>query len=572
MEPDEAASRLYSVLECMRGAVHRFDGTVNKMQGDGFMALFGAPNPQEDHAVRACCAALAMRDAVARLGPTEIRIGMHTGEAVVQTISNNLSPQYEAMGIAVHIAARMEQAASSSGVILTSATLQASRGMVNVESLGSRMLKGLSQPIELFALQGIRSVAASQQFLGGQRLSEFVGRADELLTLNQALAKALNGTSTVLGVIGEPGAGKSRLFFEFIMACRRNGLSTIEARATAHGQVTPLRPILELMRSFFAIAARDSAEIARGKISWRLQSLGMVADAPLFIDLLGVRESADPPSPAVEHRQLLAAFERVAAAVGRHAPAVILFEDLHWLDEASEPFMDAIVRGLARTNVLLLVNFRPGYRRPWMDRDIYEQMFSLRSTPGQSMPWRWNCSDWTSPAPRYARRSSTGPAEIRFAEEMVRALSDQGALTGARGNCRRVEGSTVRALPSAVRGVIGFRIDRLDKRELFLEGARCSGANSPSMRRQRLSGWIFRRRARRSTACLDWRCSASRPTVSGGDLAFKHPLVQEVTYASLVVDRRRALHRRAAAALARQYARLAQRARGNDCASLARGR
>ena len=555
MEPDEAANRLYAMLDCMRESVRRFDGTVNKMQGDGFMALFGAPIPQEDHAVRACCAALAMRDAVAQLGPIEIRIGMHTGEAVVQTISNDLSPQYEAMGVAVHIAARMEQAAGSSGVILTSATLQASRGMINVESLGYRTLKGLTQPVELFALQGIRSVAASQQFLGGQRLSGFVGRSSELLALNEALANALNGSSTVLGVAGEPGAGKSRLFFEFIMACRRKGLSTIEARATAHGQVTPLRPILELMRSFFSISARDSADAARAKINWRLASLGLVTDAPLLIDLLGVRGSGELPVAAMEHHHLLATFERVAAAVGRFAPAVVLFEDLHWLDEASGVFLDAIVKGLARTNVLLLVNFRPGYRRPWMERDFYEQVIlqPLDAMATDALVLELLGSDESGASLRTEIVDRAGGNPF-FAEEMVRALSDQGALAGVRGNYRPIAGAALRSLPSTVRGVIGFRVDRLEmEQKLFLEGASVLGREFTIDAAAEVVGLDIAAARTQIDSLLRLEMLYEHTDRASGNLAFKHPLVQEVTYASLVVDRRRSLHRRAAAALTSRF-------------------
>ncbi len=368
MEPDEAAGQLFRVLNCMRDAVRRFDGTVNKMQGDGLMALFGAPIPQEDHAVRACCAALAMQEAVARLGSMKIRIGIHTGEAVLQTISNDLNSQYDAMGVAVHIAARIEKAAASSGIGLTLATLQASRGMIDVESLGAREFKGLSQPIEVFALRGIRPVAASQQFLGGQRLSGFVGRASELLRLNDAFVQANSGSSPVIGIVGEPGAGKSRLAFEFIMECRRKKIPIFEARATAHGRVTPLQPVLELARSFFFISPGDSAEVGRARINSRLAGLGLIADGPILMNFLGIRDPADQPAAAIEHQELLAVFRRISAIVGQLTPAVVLFEDLHWLDEASEPFVREIVHGLARSNVLLLLNFRSGYRREWMDR------------------------------------------------------------------------------------------------------------------------------------------------------------------------------------------------------------
>ena len=556
MEPDEAASRLYAVLDCMREAVRRFDGTVNKMQGDGLMALFGAPIPQEDHAVRACCAALAMRDAVARLGSTQIRIGMHTGEAVVQTISNDLNSQYEAMGVAVHIAARMEQAAGSSGVVLTSATLQASRGMIDVESLGSRQFKGLSQPVELFALKGIRSVVASRQFMGGQRLSGFVGRSGELQGLNDALHKAASGSSTVVGIVGEPGAGKSRLAFEFIMACRRQGISTIEARATSHGQVTPLRPILELMRSFFAISAGDSAETGRAKINWRLESLDLAEYGPMLIDLLGVRETTESSRAAVEYQQLLAAFTRISAAAGHLLRAVVLFEDIHWLDEASEPFVSAIVEGLARTNAMLLFTFRPGYVRPWMDRDFYQEIAlePLDMTAIEILASELLGPDQSN-APIRAQIVDRASGNPFFAEELVRALSDQGALTGVRGNYRRVATGASASLPGTVRGVIGFRIDRLEREEkLFLEGASVIGREFPVEAVAQVVGMEVAVARAHVDKLLGLEMLYEHTDRSEGNLAFKHPLVQEVTYASLVADRRHTLHRRAAAALAKHFA------------------
>jgi class 3 adenylate cyclase/tetratricopeptide (TPR) repeat protein len=556
MEPDEAASRLFEVLNIMRNAIRRFDGTVNKMQGDGLMALFGAPIPQEDHSVRACCAALAMQEAVVRFGSARIRIGMHTGEAVVQTISNDLAPQYDAMGVAVHIAARIEQAAGSFGIVLTAATLQASRGMINVESLGVREFKGLSKPIEVFVLRSIRSVAASQQFLGGQRLSGFVGRTSELLKLNKALGRAISGASPIVGIVGEPGAGKSRLVFEFIMACRLKEMRTIEIRATAHGQVTPLRPVLDLTRLFFSVSAEDPAEVARARINARLAGLGLIADGPIIMDFLGIRDPARQSAPAVVHQELLGAFRRIAEVVGQLTPAVVLFEDLHWLDEASEAFLSTIVEGLAHTHVLLLCNFRPGYRREWMDRGFYEQIIlqPLGTSEIGALALELVGSD-ESTRPIRAQIIDRAAGNPFFTEELVRALLDQGALAGARGNYKRVNNVAVGALPSTVRGVIGFRIDRLEKEEkLFLEGASVIGREFPVDLATEVVGMEASTARVNAHKLLELEMLYEHTDRTDGVLAFKHPLVQEVAYASLVSDRRRSLHRRAAAALARQFA------------------
>jgi class 3 adenylate cyclase/tetratricopeptide (TPR) repeat protein len=556
MEPDEAAGQLFCVLDGMREAVRRFDGTVNKMQGDGLMALFGAPVAQEDHAVRACCAALAMREAVDRLGSVKVRIGIHTGEAVLQTISNDLNSQYDAMGIAVHIAARIEQAVASSGIGLSFATLEASRGMLDVEPLGAREFKGLSRPIQLFALRGIRSVAASQQFLGGQRLSSFVGRETELLRLNDALSQARSGASPVLGIVGEPGAGKSRLTFEFIMESRRKKIPVFEARATAHGRATPLQPVLELARSFFFISPGDTAEVGRARINSRLAGLGLIADGPVLMNFLGIRDPADRPAPAIEHRELVALFGRISAVVGQLAPAVVLFEDVHWLDEASEPFLGEIVQGLAHSKVLLLLNFRSGYRREWMDETFYDQVVlqPLTSNATEILAAELLGSDQSTARilDQIVDRAAGNPF---FAEELVRALVDQGALAGVRGNYNRVDNAPVGALPSTVRGVIGFRVDRLGKAEkLFLEGASVLGREFPVDAAANVAGMEMLDARTHVNKLLELEMLYERTDRTTGLLAFKHPLVQEVTYASLVVDRRRSLHRRAAAALATHFA------------------
>ena len=423
-------------------------------------------------------------------------------------------------------------------------------------SLGAREFKGLSQPIEVFALRGIRPVAASQQFLGGQRLSGFVGRASELVRLNDAFFQANSGSSPVIGIVGEPGAGKSRLAFEFIMECRRKKIPIFEARATAHGRVTPLQPVLELARSFFLISPGDSTDVSRARINSRLAGLGLITDGPILMNFLGIRDPADQPAATIEHQELLAVFRRISAIVGQLTPAVVLFEDLHWLDEASEPFVREIVQGLARSNVLLLLNFRSGYRREWMEEVFYDQIILQPLTPNaaEKLVAELLGSDELTVRMRdeIVDRAAGNPF---FAEELVRALVDQGALAGVRGNYKRVPGVPIGALPSTVRGVIGFRVDRLGKEEkLFLEGASVIGREFPVEAAASVVGMELSNARAHVDKLLELEMLYERTDRTIGLLAFKHPLVQEVTYASLVIDRRRSLHCRAAAALATHYA------------------
>jgi adenylate cyclase len=555
LEPDEAATQLNTILAAMRAGIGRFGGAVNKLQGDGLMAIFGAPIPQEDHAIQACCAAIAIRDSIMQSGQVRIRVGVHTGEAVVQAVSNDLSSQYEAMGIAVHIAARAEQVARPSEIIITDTTLHSARELLEVEPLGPRILKGLSQSINLFALQGIRTFAASQQFLGGQRISTFVARADSLSELRAHLDRSLSGASSVVGISGEPGVGKSRLSFEFATECRREGISVIEARATAHGQTTPLQPIIDLLRSFIGNVRSSLDGGSLELLTNRLSQLGMTDEIQPLAEFLGISKRDARSEPKTE-AATIEIVRRACRIIGSEQSAVILLEDAHWLDAASELLLDTLVDAFRSSRVLLLLSFRPGYIRDWMQNSGYSQI-NLQPLPREAIneiARELVGTDFSTAELRsqIAERSDGNPF---FAEEITRALLDRKVLVGARGNYSTTQPSAANMLPNTVRGVISFRIDRLEERQKrFLEAASVVGREFPAEVVIEVSG-IDRLDARdQIDALLDLEMIFNAPRGSLEHLSFKHPLVQEVAYASLVSERKKSLHRKAAKALSSYFA------------------
>jgi class 3 adenylate cyclase len=559
LDPEDAAKLLGSVTSAMRAAVARFEGTVNKLQGDGIMALFGTPIPQEDHAIRACCAALAMIENVRAIeGAPPIRVGIHTGEVVVRAIANDVSSQYDAIGVAVHLAARLEQEAAPFGAVISKATLRGAAGSIVVELLGERLLRGITDPVPVYALKGIRSTGTSQQFQGGQRLSAFVGRDLEMTVLRRALEAANAGTSRVLGIVGEAGSGKSRMVFEFLESCRNEGRPVLEARATAHGRVAPLQTVLNLMRAFFGISEEMDLGEATGRVRSAMQRADAVRDTPLLLDFLSLPlgdEETIPQDIAGRRARLLDAIKHLSRSAAIANPSVLVIEDLHWLDPASEPFIEAVAQAVAGTKTLLLVDFRPGYRATWMERSFYEQVSLVPLSAGAvAVMLDRLLGDDPALAPLRGRVVDRAAGNPFFAEELVRTLIERGALTGLPGAYRPTQGARDEPLPETVQSVLGSRIDRLAEHDkILLQAAAVVGREFPLEAVAEIAE-LAEDLARESIARLvSSEMIYERPDLQRDAFAFRHPLVQEAAYGSLLSERKRDLHRRAAGALSTLY-------------------
>ena len=378
-DPELAMQRLDPVINLMKDAVHRYGGIVNKIQGDGVMALFGAPHPHEDHAVRGCLAALAMQDSVSRLADPglRIRVGLHTGEVIVQAVENTIYQTYDAAGPNVHVAHRMEQMADEGTILITRDTFAAARQFVEVVPLGMQAIRGIATPVESFRLTGLLNAPASDVFRSGRRLTPMVGRTDQMAVLELELANALKGDGRVVGLVGDAGIGKSRLCFEFTENCRRKGIRVYEGRVLAHGRATPFQPVLELLRDYFGIRAKEQLEISRRRVIERFAaSASSDQQLLLLLEFLGL---SDPqrPAPKLDPRalklQLLDIVRTLVRARPPDTPTVILIEDLHWIDAASEEFVETVAEAIVGTATLLLVNFRVGFTAPFMQRYHYRQ-------------------------------------------------------------------------------------------------------------------------------------------------------------------------------------------------------
>src|SRR5581483_7662447 len=311
-DPEEARAILDPVLERMMEAVHRYEGTVNQVMGDGIMALFGAPLAHEDHAVRACYAALRMQESVKQYADevwrsqsvrVQIRVGLNAGEVVVRSIGSDLHMDYTAVGQTTRLAARMEQLATPGSILLAPAALQLAEGYIQVKALGPVQVKGLSEPVEVYELLGAGTARSRLQAAAARGLTRFVGREAELETLRRTLELAGSGRGQIVALVGEPGVGKSRLVWEFTHSHRTQGWLVLESGSVSYGKATSYLPVIDLLKSYSGIESRDDSRRMREKLTGKLLTLdpALQPTLPALLALLDVPvddpawRALDPP-------------------------------------------------------------------------------------------------------------------------------------------------------------------------------------------------------------------------------------------------------------------------------------
>ncbi len=558
-DPEEARRILDPVLEHMMQAVHRYEGTVNQVMGDGIMALFGAPLAHEDHAVRACYAALRMQETVARYAeevhrregvPIQIRVGMNSGEVVVRSIGSDLRMDYTAVGQTTHLAARMEQMARPGAILVTAGTLRLAEGFVAVQPLGMRPVKGLTAPVEVFELAGASNARSRLHAAAARGLTRFVGREAELAQLDHALERAHGGAGQVVAVIGEPGVGKSRLFWEFVRSCRTQGWLVLESGAVAHGKATAYLPLSGLLRSYFQIEGRDDVRKVREKVGGKVVALDetLLPSLPALLALLDVLvedrawRSLDPPQ---RRKQTIDACKRLLIRESQVQPLLLVVEDLHWGDSETQAFLDSLVDALPTARILLLVNYRPEYQHGWVSKTFYTQ---LRAEPLPAESAGALLGDLLGAEPglesvkRFLIERTDG--NPFFLEESVRTLIEAGILAGDRGGYQLTKPLDGIRVPPTVQAVLAARIDRLPAVEKrLLQSAAVVGKDVPSPVLQAIAdlGEEELRRGLEELRAAEFLYEAKLfPDL---EYTFKHALTHDVAYESLLHERRRTLHR-----------------------------
>ena len=562
----EAAQRLLDpALQRMMDAVHRYEGTVNQVLGDGIMALFGAPLAHEDHAARACYAALAMQDALRRYADevrrthgltVEMRVGLNSGEVVVRAIGNDLHMDYSAVGLTTVLAARMEQLATPGSVLLTAATLRLVEGLVQITALGPIPVKGLPEPVGVFELAGASTLRGRFQARAAGGLTRFVGREPELAALGQALERAGAGHGQVVAVVGEAGIGKSRFVYEFVHSHRAQGWRVLESTSVSYGKATPYFPVIELLRRYTHVEERDDVRTIRAKVTGQVLTLDKtLQETPSALLALLDALPEDSPfltlDPPQRRQRTLDALKRVFLHESHEQPLLLVFEDLHWIDSETQALLDSLVESLPTAQVLLLVNYRPEYQHSWGSKTYYTQ---LRLDPLPPVSAEEFLQALLGEEPNLAPLKQLLIARTEgnpfFLEESVRTLVETGVLVGEPGAYRLAKPLEGLRMPATVQAVLAARIDRLPLAEKrLLQTAAVIGTEVPLPLLQAIAelpeGALHGGLAHLQAAefLYETRLFPERAYI------FTHALTHEVAYRSLLLERRRVLHARIVEAL-----------------------
>jgi class 3 adenylate cyclase/tetratricopeptide (TPR) repeat protein len=565
LDPETAQQLLDPAIHIMMDAVHRYEGTVNQVLGDGIMALFGAPIAHEDHALRACYAALALQSAIRPYAEEvrrthgmllQLRVGLNSGEVVVRAIGNDLHMDYSAVGQNTHLAARMEQLAAPGSILLTAATLRLVEGLVRVNAQGLVPVKGLKDPVEVFELVGASALRWRFQAATARGLTRFVGRQTELEVLQQRLTQAGAGHGQVVAIVGEAGVGKSRLVYEFTHSHHTPGWLLLESASVSYGKATAYFPVVDLLKRYCHIDDGDEPRTVRAKVTGQMLTLdaSLQEAIPPLLSLLEVLPEDSPflrLDPPQRRRHTLDALKRLLLRETQAQPVLLVFEDLHWLDSETQALLDTLVDSLPTVRLLLLVNYRPEYQHDWGSKTYYAQLRPDPLPPASAEDFlQALLGDDPSLAPLKQLLIARTEGNPFFLEESVRTLVETGLLVGTPGAYRLAQALPTIRVPATVQAVLAARIDRLPSEEKrLLQTAAVIGTEVPFALLQAIAELseadLHRGLAHLQAAEFLYEASLFPELV----YTFKHALTHEVAYSGLLHERRRALHARIVEAL-----------------------
>jgi class 3 adenylate cyclase/predicted ATPase len=570
LDPEEARSIIDPVLALMMEAVHRYEGYVAQSTGDGIFAFFGAPLAHEDHSQRALFAALRMQEESRRLAEQlrvekglpslQIRVGINTGEVVMRGVrKDDLHTDYTPIGHSTGLASRMEGLATPGSIVVSEHTYKLTEGYFECKPLGAVRVKGVSAPVSIYEVLGVGPLRTRLQVAARRGLVRFVGRHSEMAQLQRALEQAKAGHGQIVGVMGEPGVGKSRLFHEFKLLSL-GGCLVLDAYSVSHGKASAYLPVIELLKSYFEIQPSDDERKRREKITGKVLTLdrSLEETLPYLFALLGIEEQPSPlqqMDAQIRRRRTFEALKRLFLRESLNQPLILIFEDLHWIDTETQGFLDVLSESVASARLLLLVNYRPEYRHEWGQKTYYTQ---LRLAPlGQAeveelLAFLLGSDASLTPLKQMILEKTQGTPF--FMEEVVQTLAEEGVLSGERGQYRLEHAPSVLHISPTVQGVLAARIDRLGAEEkALLQQLAVIGRELPLSLVRQVVSYPEEDLYGLLAALQHKEFLYEQPAFPEVEYRFKHALTQEVAYGMVLQDRRRGLHERTARAIEELY-------------------
>jgi class 3 adenylate cyclase/predicted ATPase len=564
LDPEEARAIIDPALKLMIEAVRRYDGYVVQSTGDGIFALFGAPLAHEDHPQRALYAALRLQEELKRYSdrmrhegrlPLQARVGVNTGEVVVRSIeTGEAHTEYTPIGHTANLAARMQVLAPVGSIAATEQVRMLCEGYFLFNNLGPTKIKGVSEPVNVYEVTGLGPLRTRLQRSVGRGLTKFVGREREMEALKHAAELAKSGRGQIAAALAEPGVGKSRLFFEF-KATSRSGWMVLETFSVSHGKASAYLPVIDLLRNYFDISATDDARKRREKVAGKIAILDRSLEdtLPYLFALLGIVEDDDPLAQMdgqIRKRRTLDAIKRILLRESLNQPLMVIFEDLHWIDEQTQELLNLLAESIGTGKILLLVNYRPEYSHQWGNKTYYTQLrldpLGKESAEEMLAVLLGDGKDLLPLKRLIIERTEGTPF---FMEEIVQVLFEDGVLQ-CNGAVKLAKSMNTVKVPATVQSVLASRIDRLQAEDKeLLQTVAVLGREFPLGL------------ARRVTLTPDDELEPKLSRLQAGEFiyeqvaaddveyVFKHALTQEVAYNALLIERRKLLHERAGEAL-----------------------
>ena len=570
LDPEDARAIIDPALRLMIDAVQRYDGYVVQSTGDGIFALFGAPVAHEDHPQRALYAALRMQEELKRYSgtlreagnlPIEGRVGVNTGEVVVRSITTGVGQtEYTPIGHRTNLASRMQALAPTGSIAISEQTRKLCEGYFALKPLGPSKVKGVSEPVNVYEVTGLGPLRTRLQRAVGRGLTKFVGREREMETLKHAAELARQGRGQIVAAMAEPGVGKSRLYFEF-KATSQTGWMVLETFSISHGKASAYLPVLDLLQGYFKIAGDDDSRSRREKVAGKIAILDRSLEdtLPYLFSLLGIVEGVDPLAQVdgqLKKRRTLEAIKRMLLRESLNQRLMMIFEDLHWIDEATQEFLNLLADSLGTAKLLLLVNYRPEYSHQWNSKTYYTQ---LRVDPlgkdGADEMLTALLGDGKDLLPLKRLIIERTEGNPFFMEEIVQVLIDEGALVRNRAGVRLTKPLDALKIPPTVQGILAARMDRLpaDAKEL-LQTLAVTGREFPLSLVYAVVAKSDEELNRLLNDLQMGEFIYEQPAVGDAEYIFKHALTQEAAYNSLLIERRKHLHERVGASLETLYA------------------
>jgi class 3 adenylate cyclase/tetratricopeptide (TPR) repeat protein len=569
LDPEEVHQIMDGCFKILMDEIHEYEGTINQFTGDGVMCLFGAPVAHEDHAQRACHAALCIQKALDNYEEKikkdyavefKMRIGLNSGPVIVGSIGDDLRMDYTAVGDTTNLASRIENIATPGTSLVSAKTHRLSRDFFEFEALAKIQVKGKEKPVEVYALMKAGEVETRIEAAVAKGLTRFVGRKNSMTALMDAYDKARSGLGQVVGVVGDAGVGKSRLLLELRNRLPKGNFTYLEGRSLQYGSAMIYLPILDILRSYFEIKEGDQRFLIKKKMEEKILKLDekLQGVCPPFHELLSLKvedETYQKLEPMQKREKTFEALRNLLVRESLNKPIILVVEDLHWIDKSSEEFLSYLIEWLANTHILLILLYRPEYTHPWGSKSYYTKLGLTQLTSQSSAELiravLYDCEIEPQLETLILNRAAGTPLYI---EELTHSLLENGSIQREKDQCFLAIAPQDIQVPDTIQGIIAARMDRLeDNLKRTMQVASVIGRDFAF----RILHTITGLRDELKTYLLNLQGLEfiyERSLFPELEYIFKHALTQEVAYHSLLHKRRKEIHGKIGKAIEQIYA------------------